>query len=46
MSKGLVIRFLVPSVRRGGKLEYQVEEKFVRLPVKREDRDALRDRLR
>jgi hypothetical protein len=45
MSKGVSIRFLVPSKSRDGKIEYRVETRHIRLPLRRTDRRELRTRL-
>jgi hypothetical protein len=45
MSKGVIVRLLVPTRSPDGKIVYQAEQRFVRLPVKREDRLAFLKRL-
>lgn len=41
MSKGVFVRFLVPTHSRDGKIEYRVETRQIRLPLKRDDRREL-----
>lgn len=45
MNKGVSIRFLVPSKSRDGKIEYRVETRQIRLPLRRKDREELKTRL-
>lgn len=45
MKEGVFVRFLVPSRGRDGKIEYRVETRHIRLPLKREDRLELNRRL-
>ena len=45
MSKGVDVRFLVPVQTRNGQIEYRVETKRIRLPLKRGDRQELQGRL-
>jgi len=45
MSKGITIQLLVPRRDRSGRIEYHAERRFIRLPLKREDRLALVERL-
>jgi hypothetical protein len=45
MSKGIFVRFIVPTMSRDGKVEYRVETRQIRLPLKRNDRLELKTRL-
>jgi len=45
MNKGVFVRFLIPSKSRDGKIEYRVETRHIRLPLKRTDRLDLTTRL-
>jgi hypothetical protein len=45
MSKGVLVRFLVPSKSHDGKIEYRVETRHIRLPLRRNDRLELKTRL-
>ena len=45
MSKGVLVRFLVPQHRADGTVTYQMAAQWIRLPLKREDRLALMERL-
>lgn len=45
MNKGVLVRFLVPFRCSDGKLEFRVETRLVRLPLRREDREELKQRL-
>jgi len=45
MREGVLVRFLVPCRSRDGKIEYRVETRQIRLPLKREDRRDLDRRL-
>ncbi len=46
MSKGVYVRLLVPKRNLDGKIGYHAEMHWVRLPIRREDRLALLERLR
>lgn len=45
MKEGVFVRFLVPSASRDGKIEYRVETCRIRLPLRRQDREELQQRL-
>ena len=45
MSKSVIVRLLVPKRSPEGKIVYQAEMRFVRLPVRRDDRLAFLQRL-
>jgi hypothetical protein len=45
MPKGVLVRFLVPSKSNDGKIEYRVETRHIRLPLRRKDRLELKTRL-
>ena len=45
MRKTMVVRFLVPKERRNGRVEYHIETRNIRLPLKRGDRELLQKRL-
>lgn len=42
---GVFVRFLVPCRSREGRIEYRVETRHIRLPLKRRDREQLSQRL-
>jgi len=44
-NEGVFVRFLVPCRSRDGRIEYRVETRHIRLPLKRHDRQELRVRL-
>ena len=44
-SHSLTVRVLVPRQTASGGLEFRVETKHIRLPLRREDRHALAQRL-
>lgn len=45
LHRELPVRLLVPRRTASGKLEYRVEMRSVRLPLRRDDRDLFRLRL-
>ena len=45
MPKGVLVRFLVPCKSHDGKIEYRVETRHIRLPLRRNDRLELKIRL-
>jgi hypothetical protein len=45
MREGVLVRFLVPTAGPDGKIEYRVETRHIRLPLKRADRLELTRRL-
>jgi len=45
MKQGVFVRFLIPYRCREGKIEYRVETRHIRLPLRREDRRELEVRL-
>ena len=45
MKEGVLVRFLVPTRGQNGTMEYRVETRRIRLPVKRDDRQELIRRL-
>ena len=45
MSKGVLVRFLVPQHRPDGTVTYQLAAQWIRLPLRRDDRLALMARL-
>ncbi len=44
--KSVAIRVLTSVINQKGEVEVQVQERFVRLPLTREDRQALECRLK
>lgn len=45
-TKSVAIRVLTPVMNHKGEVEMQVEERFIRLPLTRDDRQALECRLK
>jgi len=45
MKEGVFVRFLVPCQTRDGKIEYRIETRRIRLPLRRDDRRELDRRL-
>ena len=45
MKRGVYLRLLVPRRQPDGNIAYQAEMRFVRLPIKREERSAIVERL-
>jgi hypothetical protein len=45
MNTGVLVRVLVPTQLADGKIAYRLETRRIRLPLKRDDRFALNDRL-
>lgn len=45
MREGVSVRFLIPSRCKDGTIEYRVETRHIRLPLKRDDRRELEKRL-
>jgi hypothetical protein len=41
----VIVRVLVPKRDREGKVEYHLEMQIIRLPLRREDRKAFKERL-
>jgi hypothetical protein len=46
MKEGVLVRFLIPSRCDDGTITYRVETRHIRLPLKRDDRRELSERLR
>lgn len=45
MKETIVVRMLVPCTKPDGQIEYHLEHRFLRLPLKRTDRLALQERM-
>ena len=45
MKRGVYLRLLVPRREADGSIAYHTEMHFIRLPLKREERRAVADRL-
>ena len=45
MKEGVFVRFLIPCQTREGKIEYRIETRRIRLPLRRDDRLLLDRRM-
>lgn len=45
MKRGVYLRLLVPRRQPDGSIAYQAELRYLRLPLKREERSAIVERL-